>query len=162
MTRPCTTCQHPKRREIDRLLATGTPAAEVAQRFHLVDRSVRRHAENHVPAAVQAAAKQDDQAREIDVLSEVKLLHKITMAILAKNHQDGRLALGAIREARGNLELLGKLLGDLDDRPQVNVLIAPQWITVRGALLKALTPYPEARAAVAAALLEVEHVVTGE
>ena len=162
MPRRCTTCAHPKRREIDRLLATGTPAAEVAQRFNLVDRSVRRHAESHVPASVQSAAKQDEQAREIDVLAEVKQLYRITMSILARNAQEPRTALGAIREARGNLELLGKLLGDLDERPQVNVLIAPQWITIRGALLKALVPYPEARAAVAEALLEVDHVITGE
>jgi hypothetical protein len=58
--------------------------------------------------------------------------------------------LGAIREARGNVELLAKLLGELDERPVVNVmLIDPK---VRDAIVRALTPYGEARLAVANAL----------
>jgi hypothetical protein len=58
--------------------------------------------------------------------------------------------LGAIREARGNVELLAKLLGELDERPVVNVvLIDPE---VRDAIVRALAPYGEARLAVANAL----------
>lgn len=45
-----------------------------------------------------------------------------------------------------------ELLGELDDRPQVNVLVMPEWLQLRGAILHALAPYPEARAAVAAHL----------
>src|SRR3954453_21307670 len=61
-----------------------------------------------------------------------------------------------VRETRGCLELLAKLLGELDERPQVNLLLAPEWRTVRGALLAALAGFPEARAAVARQLLALE------
>ena len=44
------------------------------------------------------------------------------------------------------------LLGDLDDRPVVNVLVSPEWQQVRAQILAALDPYPEARFAVAGAL----------
>jgi len=58
----------------------------------------------------------------------------------------------AIREARGNIELLAKLLGELDERPVINLVAAPEWIQIRTAILVALQPYPEARVTVAEAL----------
>jgi hypothetical protein len=69
---------------------------------------------------------------------------------------DLRTALVAVREARGNLELIGKLLGELDAGPALNVLVAPEWVSIRAGLLAALGPYPEARAAVAQRLLTLE------
>ncbi len=54
------------------------------------------------------------------------------------------------------VELTAKLVGELDERPQVNVLLAPEWLAVRAALLAALRPYPEARVAVAARLAAME------
>ncbi len=61
----------------------------------------------------------------------------------------------AIGEARRNLELLAKLIGQLDTRPTFNLLIAPEWLAVRTVLLSALAPYPAARAAVAGWLAEL-------
>ena len=161
MARPCTICTHPQRREIDTLLATGTSAAEAARSFHLGERSMRRHADTHLPAALVQAAQTDDDARDLDVLNEAKTLYWRTKRILA-DADDAKTSLAAIREARPTLELLGKLLGDLDDRPQVNVLIAPQWLTIRSALMTALLPYPEARTAVAMALVEAERAVDSQ
>ena len=54
------------------------------------------------------------------------------------------------------LALLGELLGELNRSPQVNILVAPQWIEVRALLMAALADYPEARASVAAVLLQVD------
>lgn len=162
MTRPCVTCNHPQRREIDTLLAIGTASAEVARRFNLGERAVRRHADNHLPIAMVKAAQIDDAERDLDVLTEVKSLYWRTKEILDADETDSKMSLAAVREARPVLALLGELLGELDRRPQVNVLISPQWITIRTELLKALIPYPEARAAVAARLIEVETVSIGE
>ncbi len=46
--------------------------------------------------------------------------------------------------------------GELDDRPQVNVLVAPEWLAVRSAVLAALAPYPAARVAVANRLVMLD------
>lgn len=59
-------------------------------------------------------------------------------------------------QLQGQTQLLARLLGDLDERPQFNVLVSPEWAALRGALLAALRPYPDARAAVAGALLRLE------
>jgi len=66
------------------------------------------------------------------------------------------LVLKTAQQLTGQTQLLAKLLGQLDERPQVNVLMAPEWLQVRAALLTALAPYAEARQAVAAALVSIE------
>ena len=72
-------------------------------------------------------------------------------------HADPReLVLKTAQQLTGQTQLLAKLLGQLDERPQVNVLMAPEWLQVRAALLTALAPYAEARQAVAAALVSIE------
>ena len=73
---------------------------------------------------------------------------------MLKAEADGdiRTALAGIREARGCLELLAKLLGELRDGAAVNVAVSPGWVAVRSAILDALAPYPDARLAVAVRL----------
>ena len=56
--------------------------------------------------------------------------------------------MGAIREARGNLKLLAKLLGELDERPVVNLNVFPEWLELRAVIVGALEPHPDARGAV--------------
>jgi hypothetical protein len=111
-----------------------------------------------VPAVLAQAVEAADVAHADDLLAQVRDLQSRALAILAAAEAQGdlRTALGAIREARGNLELLAKLLGELDERPQVNLIVTPDWLRMRAAILATLAPYPEARVAVAAALTEGE------
>ena len=46
MSRTCTTCQHLKRPEIDRRLAAGEPAAQLARHYELNPSSLYRHRAN--------------------------------------------------------------------------------------------------------------------
>ncbi|MEO7474680.1 MAG: hypothetical protein ABIY46_05040, partial [Gemmatimonadales bacterium] len=66
---------------------------------------------------------------------------------------DLKTALGGIREARGCLELLGRLEGELQDAPAVNVTVSPEWGIMREIIVGALESYPDAKRAVAQALL---------
>jgi type II secretory pathway predicted ATPase ExeA len=53
------------------------------------------------------------------------------------------------------IELQARLIGELQEQgPQVNVLIAPEWQTLRVTVLQALQRFPEARAAVAEVLTD--------
>jgi len=90
-----------------------------------------------------------------DLLAQVRDLQVRTMAILdkAESSRGGlRTALQAIREARGNLELLARLLGELQEAQTINVLVAPEWLSLRTVILQAVEPYPEARVAIVRAL----------
>lgn len=72
-------------------------------------------------------------------------------------HADPReLMLKSVAQLRPSVELLAKLVGELDERAVVNVVLSPEWQAVRGALLEALQPYPEARLAVAARLVALD------
>lgn len=69
-------------------------------------------------------------------------------------HADPReLVLKTAARLRPQIELMARLIGELDDSLTVNIAISPQVQTV---ILEALTPHPAARQAVADALAELE------
>ena len=154
MARSCSVCSHPKRDEIDQALVRGEPIRAIARRFGLSKDSIRRHAQNHLPAKLAKATEAQEVAEANALLTQVQLLRDRALAILdkAERAQDLRVALQAIREARGCVELLAKLVGELSESPQVNVLLSPQWVELRKTILLALEPYPEARAHIAEVL----------
>ena len=155
MPRSCTICEHPDREAIDRQLVGDSSNLSISSLFGVSESAVRRHKANHLPAKLVMAQAAEEIAQAEDLLDQVRDLHARTLAILqaAESTSQHRMALSAIREARSNLELLAKLLGELDERPQVNILISP---TVQTAIVTALGPYPEAKLAVAHALGELE------
>ena len=155
MPRSCTVCSHPKREEIDRALVEGVSAAEISGRYRtLGERAVRRHRSNHHPAKLVMAEKAAEVAEADDLLEQVGDLQRRALAILDRAEEAGELrtALSAIREARGNLELLAKLLGELDERPVVNLNVSSEWLELRAVIVTALEPHPEAMSAVVGAL----------
>src|SRR2546423_12676111 len=117
-----------------------------------------RHREDHLPAKLAQAEQARETAAATDLLAEVAALRAKAVSLLLKAEQQGdiRRALAGIREARGCLELLGELQGELNRQPTVNVLVSPEWLTVRTALLAALADEPQARAKVAARLVTLE------
>lgn len=166
MPRVCTVCTHEKRQEIDAAIVSGEPIRGIAGRFDVSKSSLERHASSHLPAEVIAAQDADEIERAnavlkasnksvADLLENAELLQKAAQHILSRTFDGGSYtaALGAIREARECLRLQGELLGELDKRPQIGIVIAsPEWAAVRTAILAALGPYPDARQAVVKAL----------
>lgn len=157
MPRVCTVCSHADRAAIDRALVAGEPNRRIAARCAVTEQAIRRHQAEHVPPQLAQAQHAAAVAQASDLLAEVQALRTKAMALLQKAEQAGdyRTALAGVREARACVELLLEVEGELDRRPQINLLLAPEWVTVRGALLAALQPYAEARAAVAAHLAAV-------
>ncbi|MGI8423365.1 MAG: hypothetical protein ACR2NO_04530 [Chloroflexota bacterium] len=168
MTMTCTVCRHPERTAIERALVAGESVRSVASRYVTKQRplghmALFRHKDEHLPAALVKAHAAAEVAHADDLLAQVRMLQGRASGILDRAERAGQLlvALAAIREARGCLELLGKLMGELDDRPQMNILVSPEWHQVRAVLLVALNPYPEARAAVAMQLAGVDGAHAG-
>jgi len=154
MPRLCSVCTHPNRGEIDRALVAGGSLRGVAGQHGLNDSSVARHKADHLPRLLAQAHDAADIAHADDLLTQLRDLQVRTLGLLDQAETAGRLgtAVMAIREARGNIELLGRLMGEIDDRPQFNLVVAPEWLALRGRIVVALAPYPEARTAVAEAL----------
>jgi hypothetical protein len=152
--RSCTICEHPDRESIDKALVGDVSNRSVASLYDVSEAAVRRHKSNHLPAKLVLAQQAEEAAEAGELLDQVQDLQARTLAILeaAEETSQHRTALAAIREARSNLELLAKLLGELDDRPQINVLVSSEWLELRAVIVGALQPHSEARGAVLAAI----------
>jgi len=158
MTRRCTVCDHPQREAVDAALTAGDVAyRRIAAQFGLKESSLRRHKAGHLPAALAQAKEAREVARGDDLLGQVRELQTRAMGILdmAEGAGDLKTALQAIAQARGCLELLAKLLGELQEGSTVNIVLLPEWVQVRGVIIAALGPYPEAKLCVAEALSHV-------
>src|SRR5215211_4400331 len=150
MPRRCTVCDHLKRHGIDEALVSGAPYRSVAKRFELSESAVYRHKVEHLPAHLSKAREAEEVARADDLLDQVRNLQAHALDILGRAEKAGdlRTALAAISQARGNLELLGKLAGELDERPIVNLNISPEWLELRAVIVGALASHPAAHGAV--------------
>ena len=153
MPRTCTICTHESAPEIDRALLDGEPYRSIAKRYGASASAVLRHRE-HLPNQLVKAHEAEEITQADTLLEQVKSLQTRALNILDRADEAGDLktALSAIREARSNLELLGKLAGELQQEGTVNVTVSPEWLTLRAVVIAALTPYPDAARAVSKAL----------
>lgn len=154
MPRVCTICNHQERAAINAALLAGEPFRHIAARYGTSTGALQRHKDEHMPLALVKAKEAEEIAEADDLLGQVRALQGRALTILDKAEAAGdlRTALTAIREARGNLELLARLLGELQEGATVNVLVSPAWLEVRTVIVQALTDHPEAQRAVVGAL----------
>jgi len=154
----CTTCRHEAARQIDERLVRGESYRTIASRYGLTFTSVGRHARNHLSPKLQKLHAKREEGRSVSLLDRVERLVSKLEGLAEDAAETGKAGqmLATARELRESYRLLGKLTGELDERPQVvNVLVSPEWQQVRAVLLSALSPYPEARLAVSERLLEL-------
>jgi hypothetical protein len=154
MPRRCAVCSHPDKEAIDEALVGGVAFPALVAKYRVSKDSLSRHKANHLPAKLVMAQAAEEVAQADDLLDQVRDLQERALSILDAAEEAGelRIALSAIREARGNLELLAKLLGELDERPQVNVLLSPEWLQIRTSIVAALEPHPDTLSDVLSAL----------
>lgn len=154
----CSVCTHPNRAEIDRALVAGEAFRKIAERSGTSSTALHRHKSEHLPKRLAKAAEAAEVADADDLLVQIKALRNRAISILQKAEQAGdyRTALMGIREARGCVETLLEVEGELDRRGTVNVIVSPQWVEIRATLIHALAAYPEARQAAAQALGAIE------
>jgi hypothetical protein len=160
VTRTCTICSHPSRAQIDQALVAGTSYRDIARQFQVSKDAAARHASEHIAEAISKHQEAHDEAQALDVVKQLKAINGATLEILttARRAGNAETALKAIDRIQRQIELQAKLLGDLSDAPTINVLADPEWIAIRTALMRALSPYVEARVAVSEALRALETI----
>lgn len=158
----CTACHHESREALDAALSLGQASlGDLAARFGVTRHALARHRERHLSPALARVAMEREEAGARSAMARLETLYGKANRVLELAEQEGKasLSLSAIRELRGLVELLAKLTGELDERPQVavvNLATSPEWVQLRGRLVAALQPYPEARAAVGRELAALE------
>ena len=154
MPRSCTICSHESRDAIEDAFIAGTPKRRIASHYGVSERAVRYHLRKHLPALLALARDAERAARADSLLDRIEALQSRTLAILEATEETGehRTALAAIREARGNLELIGEVTKELNRTPTLNLSLQPEYIEVRTLIVQALKSYPHAKEAVVRAL----------
>ena len=171
MSRACSTCQHLKRSEIDRRLAAGEPAAQVARDYELNASSLHRHRTNCLKLASSNAIMKETARGSAAVallpsketLSDAyfELRNKIDQ-IVAQAEQQGSLAVAVsgLNSIRQTLDSLARLAGhtagaQVNVAVQTNVNVGVAQIAER--VIKCFDHEPELKARIAQALVEIDH-----
>ena len=159
MPRTCTICAHDEGHSINVALVQREPYRAVARQYGVSKDALQRHSAEHLPELLVKAKDAVEGAEADDLLDEVRALHARTLAILeaAEETNELRTALGAIREARANLELVAKVRQLIDQSPRINLYLSTEWMELRAIIVAALEPHQEARDAVVRALEEAEY-----
>jgi hypothetical protein len=157
MGRSCSICVHDDRQQVDREIIAGIAYRDISGRFQLSKSAVERHANGCIAAVVSRARELVDQVTAETLAGELRMLRETTLGVLeeARTSADHSTALKAIARLEAQAELCAKLLGELVERQRVETLdvtLTEKWIRIRGVILAALDPFPEARAALLLAL----------
>lgn len=111
MPRACEICNHPNRLEIDREIVQGKSKSGIARTYEVSLNSVAYHAENHLSRQLVKSYEMRQAIESTGLVTEIQELLKRSKHILRRCERDGKLgvALGAIRETRGTLELMARI-----------------------------------------------------
>ena len=152
---------HPRRVEIERQLRAGTASTHVAETFGLSRQAVDRFKRK---LTARPAGQGDGDRRAMR--AQVQALYSSTIDLMtkAKAANAPRAFLAATGEARRCLNLMSKIIGLLNEAPPppVAVAVAVNIEELKAVIVTALGPFPEARQAVAAALVEYDDNKAGD
>jgi hypothetical protein len=152
----CTFCNYRDAALLEQQIATKQLALSQAAKIIGCNKStVSRHMRNCVAKKVQRAVRLEPTMVEgLNVVNALTTSHRKTLEILsdALNEGDRRTALLAIRTENKQLELMAKLTGQLNEAPQLNLLMSPSFVKLKQVLIKTLEPHPQLRLEVSEAL----------
>jgi hypothetical protein len=164
----CTICNHREAAAINLGIARGVSPLALSRRYDISTDSLYRHRTNHLPPQLRARliAGPDcdldlDRLRETEsqslLANLVALRHRLFASLdVAEECGDSAMVCRVTSQLHQNLEITGRLLGDLGAGNVTNVLVSGEYLQVRVALVDALRPFPEARQAVATVLHSLE------
>ena len=174
----CQICRHPERARIELLRAGGAGIDALADKFGVHRDAIWRHWTHHVSGEAKAtylagpgsleelaerAAKEGDS-----VLDYLRLCRTVLTAQLSAMSEagDGRGTALVAGQLTRTCESIARVTGELSELARSttfnitnNVAVLaehPAFMRVQSALLHALAPFPEARAAVVSALHELD------
>jgi hypothetical protein len=162
----CTVCAHPDRWRVELLRAGGASLDSLAAKFGLKRASIHRHWRNHVtpeakakflcgPAELETLASKAATEGE-SVLDYLRMVRTVLVGQMASMSEanDARGAAFVGGQLTRTLETIARVTGEIGQLAQsltinnsVVLVEHPQFIQLEAALLRALGPFPDARAA---------------
>jgi hypothetical protein len=176
----CQICRHAVRTRIELMRASGVSLDVIAEKFKVGRDAVNRHWHGHVSEQMKASflagplqLEELAQKAADTGMSVLDHLHAIRVVLFshlttATEAGDGGLAANVAGRLTHVLETIARISGELGalatnttfniTNNQVVLTQTPAFLKVQASLLHALAPFPEARAAVVAALRELDGV----
>jgi hypothetical protein len=143
MPRICTIYTHDDAHAINVALVHRDAYRHTASRYEVSTGALQRHAHEHLPELLMRARDAVEVAEADSLLDRVESFYKRIEAILeaAESNSEWGTALQAIKECRGNLELLGRVTKELQDAPSLHLHFNPEWLE-RRAVIVGIRPCP--------------------
>jgi len=174
--RPSKVDTHPDRAAIQIALANGVSQQVLARRYGIDRSSLSRYRASMPEELVQRLRvrpqRSDEELAHLRRLEADALLDQLAVVRARQWHNaDRAMAIGdepgeraALAEVRKTTEALARLLGEFGvtvnhNHKHLHITATPEWAVLRGELVRALRPYPEAFRATVAALERAEAAV---
>ena len=134
----------------------------IADHNGLTHQSVIRHRDNHLPTTLLKAKEAEEIADADNLTAELRRVIADVHRLRARAEAEGdlRTALLGVDKALKAFELQAKLAQLIDERPQINLNISPEWLELRAVIVTALDAHPEAQQSVLRAI-EGAHAIEG-
>ena len=171
---PCTVCNHAQRARVELGLARGVSASALSRRFRpLSSDAILRHRKHIPPKLMQELTAKtllpEKELQNMTISESSSLLEHLVAqraklyALIDQCEQVGDVRTAFVGHARisANLEQTARLLDLFATHATTvhqNLVISPDYLQLRQALLRALAPHPEARRAVVDVLRAFEEV----
>jgi transposase-like protein len=159
------------REKIEFDLATGKSIRQLARKYDVHEQSLYKHREK-LPPQLRAAyvaqllapgvSLEEIKTTESEGILKTLASQRARLYIeqdRAIENENGQLVATLSNSIHRNIELVARYLGEMQahsTQTTISVLLSPEYLQLRNALLRALAPFPEARHAVAATLHELE------
>jgi len=162
VTRTCTVCTHKDVEEINKRLVAGEPYRSIARLFEASESAVYRHKESHIPESLLKSDNIDDTLNANSLTHQIESIREKIKALLGKAEKADNLrdVHNFVGDTLKQIELEAKLLHQIQEHQvnlnlgvqQFNINTDPEWAVLRTAIIQALEPFAEARAAILAAI----------
>ena len=164
MARSCSICAREDVEQINQDILSGIPFERLHVKYGASVGALHRH-KTHLLTQI-AAVQPVDISNPSYVMQRIQELETRADALYTAAVKKGDLLNTgrALKELREITSLYARLTGELNTQQQVvhqHLHVSPEWAYLRSVILKSLQPYPEARAALIAALEGVEGLPEG-
>lgn len=133
MARQCTVCTHTDKDKINAQLVEGATLESTAKIYGLTVAALQRHQKNHIPAQLIKAQGAQEVAAADSLMVRITALNTKAEDVYRRAIDADNLtaAIAAVREMRGITELYAKITGELQAQTVNNIIIMPEWVSLR-------------------------------
>ena len=156
MAKTCSICRSKHSEAVTLELLRETPVREIGDKYGFASSTVQRH-KQHTKQLPEIVQQQDVVEVKTALLQMRELERRADMIYQQAAEADPKLALQCLKEMRGIARTYAEITGELSKQATVthqhlHMHQAPEWVSLRGQMLSALQPYPDAREALIKAI----------